>query len=217
MISLFQDRKQAGRLLAKALKSKGIAFDLVMAIPRGGVVIGEEVADCFGKPLDVIMVKKIDDPCLPEYAIGAVTPDGEILVHEGIDKELIVRDHDEIIRLAESIKNEINARLKEFRNYHQPLDPKDQRILLVDDGIASGFTIKGAVSYLRRRHASQVIIAVPVCSNSAYTSLAEIVDGIICLEIPRAFYAVGQFYQDFAGVEDSEVIESLKRFSQTSG
>lgn len=214
---MFQDRRQAGRSLAQALKSKGIDFDLVMAVPRGGVIVGEEVASCFGKPLDVVMAKKIDDPCLPDYAIGAVTPDGEILLHEGVDNELIARDHDEIIKLAERIKNEINSRLKEFRNYHQPLNPKDKRVLLVDDGIASGFTIKGAVSYLQRLQARQVFIAVPVCSNSAFTSLSKIVDEIICLEIPRAFYAVGQFYQDFAGVEDSEVIESLTRISQASG
>ncbi|MEN6391491.1 MAG: phosphoribosyltransferase family protein [Syntrophomonas sp.] len=214
MIKLFQNRRQAGRVLAQALRSKGIEFDLVMAVPRGGVVVGEEVAAGFGKPLDVVMVKKFDDPCLPEYAIGAVTPDGEILLHEGVDKELVARDHEEIMKLAESIKNEINLRLKKFRNYHQPTDPKDRRILLVDDGIASGFTIKGAVSYLRRMKARQVFIAVPVCSGSAFTSLSKIVDEIICLEIPPAFYAVGQFYQDFAGVEDSEVIESLTRISQ---
>lgn len=216
MSNLFQDRRQAGRSLAHALKTKGIDFDLVMAVPRGGVVVGEEVALCYGKPLDVVMVKKIDDPCLPEYAIGAVTPDGEILLYEGIDNELIARDHDEIMKLAETIKNEINSRLKEFRNYHQPLDPKDKRILLVDDGIASGFTIIGAVSYLRRMKAKQVSIAVPVCSNSAFLSLSKIVDEIVCLEIPRSFYAVGQVYQDFAGVEDSEVIDSLTRVSQAS-
>lgn len=213
---MFQDRRQAGRSLAQVLQSKGIEFDLVMAVPRGGVLVGEEVAAFFGKPLDVLMVKKIDDPSLPEYAIGAVTPDGEILLHDGIDNDLIARDHDEIIKLAESIKNEINARLKEFRNYHRPLDPNDKRILLVDDGIASGFTVKGAVSYLRRMKARKVLLAVPVCSNSAFSSLSKIVDDIVCLEIPQAFYAVGQFYQDFAGVEDSEVIDSLKRVSHTS-
>lgn len=213
---MFQDRNQAGRMLAQALKNKGLEFDLVMAVPRGGVVIGEEVAASFKKPLDVVMVKKIDDPCLPEYAIGVVTPDGEILLHDGIDNELIARDQEEIMKLAESIKNEINLRLKEFRNYHQPCDARDKRILLVDDGIASGFTIKGAVSYLRRMKAKQVFIAVPVCSNSAFTSLSKFADEIICLEIPPAFYAVGQFYRDFSGVEDSEVIESLIRVAQAS-
>lgn len=216
VIDLFQDRRQAGRSLAQALHSRGTQFDLVMAIPRGGVLVAAEVAASFGKPLDVVMVKKIDDPCLPEYAIGAVTPDGEILLHQGIDCDVIARDHDEIAKLAEIIKNDINYRLKKFRNYHQPLDPQNQRILLIDDGIASGFTIKGAVSYLRRMKARAVIIAVPVCSNAAFANLINSADDIICLEIPRAFYAVSQFYKDFAGVEDSDVIDSLKRLSQIS-
>ncbi len=191
------------------LQNQGVEFDVVMAIPRGGVAVAEEIASHFKKPLDIVMVKKIDSPHSYDEAIGAVTPDGEIILHKYINREFI--DIDNVHELAAQVVKDINSRLNTFRSYRPPVEIKGKRILLVDDGIASGFTMKAAVSYLRRMQASEVIIAVPACSRNAYLVLTDIANGIQCINVPDNFYAVGQFYEDYTVVEDHDVIAALER------
>ena len=206
---MFKSRQEAGQKLSVILKQIKLDFDIVMAIPRGGVIVADEIAREFKVQLDVVLAKKIGSANLPEYAIGAVAPDGEIFLHERItDKDLI--NQEEIAYLTERIKREVNHRLNMYRNSRKAIDIDGKKVLLVDDGIATGFTVKAAISYLRRQKASRVYITVPVSSKSAYLDLKDAADHILVIEIPDNFYAVGQFYEDFSEIDDREVIEILK-------
>ena len=207
---MFINRREAGHLLARALEDKQIQFDLVLGIPRGGMAVAEVIATYFSCPLDVVMAKKIASPSWEEFAIGAVTPDGEILIHERVQK-FISTDGATIEKLAQKVRTDIEGRLKGFRGQRPPIELSGKNILLVDDGIATGFTLKAAVKYLQRQTEGKIIVAVPVSSKNAYLNLLEEVDQLIALEIPENFYAVSQFYKDFTAVEDREVIEILKR------
>lgn len=207
---MFTNRKEAGHLLARILEDKQIEFDLVLGVPRGGVEVAEVIAAYFNRPLDVVMAKKIASPSWEEFAIGAVTPDGETLISERTQK-IINTDSAAIEKLAQKVKENIDNRLKWYRGQRPPLDLQGKNILLVDDGIATGFTLKAAVKYLQRQTEGKIIVAVPVSSKNAYLDLLEEVDQLIVLEIPENFYAVSQFYQDFTAVEDREVIDMLER------
>lgn len=207
---MFKNRREAGYMLAEELAKNEIEFDVVLAIPRGGVVVGEIIATRFNKPLDVVMARKIGSPNWEEFAVGAVTPDGHILVHDRV-KGMMDGDTDTVTRLAERVRRNIVEWLKVFRGTRPPLDLKEKRVLLVDDGIATGFTVKAAVDYILRSEAREVIIAVPVSSPGAYSHLIGEVKEVVALAVPQEFYAVGQYYDDFRSVEDQEVVEILKR------
>lgn len=205
---MFKNRQEAGNLLAKMLREKGWGFDIVLGIPRGGVVIARQIAKQFNCPLDVILAKKIGSPSLPEYAVGAVTPDGEVLVHERLN-HLWEEQRDPIHRLAQSVQKEINRQLDLFRSNRKPILLEGLQILLVDDGIVTGFTIKAAILFLKRQGVSKIRIAVPVCSQNAYRTLNKEADEILSLYIPQQMYAVSQFYEDFSDVEDGEIIDAI--------
>lgn len=216
VIKVFKNRTEAGEQLAEFLKEKGIEIDVVMAIPRGGVVVAEVIADAFRLPLDVVMVKKLGSPYFPDYAMGAVTPDGEIIRHQNARENMIETDQNTIDKLAAMVMGDINLRLNTFRSCRPAVSVKGKAVLLVDDGIATGFTMKAAVRYLTKQEARQVVVAVPVCAVNAYHNLKEEVENMISLKIPTNFYAVSQFYQDFSAVEDHEVIEALRRSNPQS-
>lgn len=207
---MFKNRREAGYLLAQALEKQKVDFDIVLGVPRGGVVVAEAVAAYFDCALDVVLARKFGSPNWEEYAVGAVAPDGEILIHERV-RELIDTDMAVITRLAEKVRHDINERLDFFRSQRPPIALKGRKVLLTDDGIATGFTLKAAVRYLNRQETAGVTIAVPVSSRSAYLDLAEVVDQMLVLEQPENFYAVSQFYEDFATVEDEAVVQILKR------
>lgn len=207
---MFKNRREAGYLLAQALEKQAVDFDIVLGVPRGGVVIAEVVATYFDCAMDVVLARKVVSPNWEEYAVGAVAPDGEILIHERV-RDLIDTDTAIINRMAEKVRYDINEKLSFYRSQRPPIDLKGKRVLLTDDGIATGFTLKAAVRYLKRQETSGVIIAVPVSSRNAYLDLVEVVDQMIVLEQPENFYAVGQFYQDFTPVIDEIVVEIIKR------
>lgn len=207
---MFTNRREAGHLLARTLEDKHTEFDLVLGIPRGGVAVAEVIASYFNCPLDVVMAKKIASPGWDEFAVGAVTPDGETLIPERAQK-IIDTDSTAMEILAQRVKINIDERLKHYRGHRPPLDLQGKNILLADDGIATGFTLKAAVKYLRRQTDGKITVAVPVSSKNAYLNLLDEVDQLIALEIPDNFYAVSQVYQDFTEVEDREVIDILKR------
>lgn len=206
---MFRDREEAGTLLAQALHQNGWVFDIVLGIPRGGIVPARQVADAFAKPLDVLLAKKMGSPSLPEYAVGAVTPDGEILVHERL-QALWEEQREPIQRMAQTVQRELNRQINLLRSHTEAVPLQGRRVLLVDDGIATGFTIKAAIRYLKRQGVSEIRIAVPVCSQNAYRTLSEEADAIMALHIPERMYAVSQHYQDFSSVEDREVIQILR-------
>ncbi|MEN6462436.1 MAG: phosphoribosyltransferase family protein [Syntrophomonas sp.] len=207
---MFVDRREAGKLLTAKLKEIGCQFDVILAVPRGGIVVADEIATGFQCELDVILARKIGSPDLPEYAVGAVTPDGEVLIHEKVRKLMNIKE-DKLHQLTVSVQREINNRLNLYRNYRLPVHIRNRKVLIVDDGIATGFTMKAAIKYLRRENVSEIIMAVPVTSRAAYSSLSHEVDHLVVLLMPDEFLAVGQFYQNFAAVEDDEVIAILKK------
>lgn len=199
----FTDRLEAGEKLAEELMGK---YDLVLAIPRGGVVVGKVVADRLGLPLGVVVTKKVGAPGQEELAVGAMGPDGRVVW----DRALLERLDLNTDELAAQIKN---AKLK-IKNYKAKFPPspklrRTSKIILVDDGVATGSTMKAAVAWLRRQGVARIVVAVPVCAPEAYGQLARLADELVCLVVPEDFGAVGQFYEHFPQVTDDEVVAIL--------
>ena len=206
---MLKNRIEAGRQLSqKILESLEIKNALVLAIPRGGVVVGFEIAKKLGCTLDVAIAKKITPPDHPEYAVGAITHEGTI--YEGPhwkNYSRIVNFQNEI----EKKKNEAKRRLVEYRgDAKYSLDGKT--IILVDDGIATGATVFVLLKWLEKQKTNQIILAVPVIASNTYEKLQKYVDMIFALEIPTEFSSVGQFYKEFDQVSDNEVKALLEKF-----
>lgn len=182
---------------------------IVLAIPRGGIVVGYEVAHKLRIPLDVIVPRKIGAPFNPELAIGAVTEDGTMI----LDRKLV-----EYLRVSEShIKEEserqqleIKRRLRLYRGDTPFPNLKDLYVILVDDGIATGATIKAALASIRKKAPKSVVLAVPVAPPSTLRELKKDADAAVCLATPEPFYAIGQFYRDFDQTSDEEVKRLLQ-------
>lgn len=188
-------------MLAKRLKN--IGGDLILAIPRGGVVVAYEVAKELNLPLDIIVTRKIGAPHQPELALGAVDADGEIVGELG--------EFGEIKEIIEREIGEIKRREKLYRGGKKALKVDSKVVILVDDGIATGATTLAAINYLKRHQVGQIILAVPVVSQKVREELAKKVDRTVVLHAPFSFQAVGQFYDQFNPVSDAEVVELLAR------
>jgi len=212
-MAYFADREEAGKRLASAFVDFEGKNAIVLAIPRGGVVVGFEIADKLTLPLDVIIPRKIGALDNPELAIGAMTEDGTIILDEGLVSYLGVSR--EYIR-AESVrqKSEIERRLKVYRGNEPYPNLKGRDVIVVDDGIATGSTMKAALASVRNKGARTVIVAVPVGPPSTIDELNKLADRVICLYTPEYFQALGQFYVDFNQTSDEEVIELLKQNKQ---
>jgi putative phosphoribosyl transferase len=208
---IYKDRKDAGLQLASRLtKYKDREDVLVLALPRGGVVIGYEVAKALNCLLDVIIIRKIGFPGQTELAIGAVSETGAVVLNEDIISTYTVSKEyieEEISRQ----KKEISRRITLYRSGKgiPPLDGKI--IILVDDGVATGATIKAAISTLKKEKIVRLVAALPVSSKDAEEEIKKTVDEWVCPETPLDFAAVGNYYQDFTQVSDEEVVELLKQ------
>jgi len=206
---MFKDRIDAAQqLLPKLEKYKGNPDAVLLAIPRGALEIGAILRDKLELPLDIVATKKISAPGNEEYAIGVVEPDGKYQVNEGVVKMYGIPENyikDEAQRLTHMIKR----RYQDYRGDKPLPDLKDKIAIIVDDGIATGFTTIAAVQYIRRQNPKKIVLAVPVSADDSYKKLKAIVDEIICLEISENFYAVGQFYENFAQVSDEEAKQLL--------
>lgn len=207
---LFEDRRDAGERLSERLTKYRGAKAVVLAIPRGGVVIGDVMARALGLPLDVIITRKIGAPGNPEFAIGAVSQDGTRYLDESTISALGVSEDYIEENVAEQIA-EIARRTKDYRGSNV-YDLKGKTAILVDDGIATGHTAMAAVKYARKLGPSKLVFVAPVSSRSATARLAAIVEEFVCLDTPWDFYAVGQFYKRFEQVDDNEVIRILKKY-----
>ena len=177
---------------------------IVLAIPRGGVVVGFEVAHALNISLDLIIPRKIRAPDNPELAIGALTEDGTVILDDELMKYLhvsegYVREESERQRL------EIERRLKLYRGDAPYPSLKNREVVIVDDGIATGSTMKAAVASVRMRGAKTILVAAPVGPFSSIEELKREADNVICLYTPEPFYAIGQFYEDFTQTSDEEV------------
>ena len=207
---MFANRAKAGHMLAQALAKYGMGGDrsdgraVVLGIPRGGVVVAAEVARSLSLPLDVVVATKVSSPINPEYAVGAVAADGEVLANPsaGVAPE-------EVRRLSGPAHAKALHALSMFRAGLPPLDLEGRTAIVVDDGLATGLTAIAAVGYLRRVGAAGIVLAVPVASVSAAAALRPYVDELVVLETPPGFSAVGQFYATFGQTEDAEVVALL--------
>lgn len=205
---VFENRKAAGKRLAAELLSLRSAFPIIIALPRGGVPVGYEVAEIFHTSLNVLVARKIGAPGNSEFAIGAIAEGDVKVLDESPIKHLEISKE----KLKEVIKNEkeeLKRRVALYRS-NRPLPVmKGRTIILVDDGLATGSTARAAIVSIKRRKPKQIIFATPVCAYDTELELRSLVDDVICITKPVDFSAVGQWYKNFEQVTDQEVMDLL--------
>lgn len=211
---LFKDRAEAGKKLAEKLVELDIQNTIVLALPRGGVPVGFEVAKKLKASLDVLVVRKLGSPTQPELGIGAIAPeniviyDDEAIRNLGIPKE-------EIRYIEEVERKELQRRIKIYRGRELMPDLRGKTVILVDDGLATGVTARAAVKYILEHHPDKLIVAIPVCAVDSAQSIDSIIrpmkDLVICLSTPFDFSSVGLWYKNFSQVSDEEVVSLLKK------
>lgn len=205
---MFKNRVEAGQKLAEALKKfNNSPNTVILALPRGGVVVGYEVAKILNLPLDIVVPRKIGAPGDPEFAVGAITETGEMILNE----EVFGISEDYLKNEAEKEKQEAGRRLKLYRGSRPPLNLKNKAVILVDDGLATGLTMRAAIASVKKMKAKKIIVAVPVIPPDAVELIKKEADEIIYLGAPLLFGAVGAFYKEFGQTTDEEVIDLLKK------
>jgi len=214
---MFRDRVQAGRALAEALEVYAGRPDLlVLALPRGGVPVGFEVAMGLGAPLDVFLVRKLGVPGHEELAMGAIASgDVRVLNQEVVDELAIPESTIDAVARRESV--ELARREREYRDGRSAPEMRGRTILLVDDGLATGSTMRAAAIALRMRSPAAVIAAVPVGAADACQAIRREVTRVVCLSTPEPFVAVGAWFADFAETSDGEVRDLLARAARARG
>lgn len=207
---MFHDRKEAGIRLAGRLSHYRDGKDvLVLALPRGGVVTGFEIARSLRAPLDVLIIRKIGFPGQPELAVGAVSETGAVVLNRSIISSYGVSDeyiNQEVLRQ----KGEIERRINMYRKGKGMHEITGRIIVLVDDGVATGATMKAAIQTLKREDIARLVVALPVAPPETAVELGKMVDELVCLETPEGFLAVGNYYHDFTQVSDEEVVMMLE-------
>jgi putative phosphoribosyl transferase len=205
---VFQDRTDAGRQLAQRLIRYKEENPLVLGLPRGGVVVGHEVAAALGAPLDVLVARKLGAPMQPELGIGAVAPGGVLLLDDPVIGYLGISPV-QIDRIVEQEQAEMERRLRLYRGDRPPPRLEDRMVILVDDGLATGVTARAAVQSVRQRHPAKIVLGVPVCAAETAHLFRELVDELTCVHTVSDFRAVGCWYHDFDQTSDEEVIRLL--------
>ncbi len=206
----FKNRKEAGKKLAKKLLEYRRKTTIVFAIPRGGVVTAYEIAKKLDAPLDIIIPRKIGAPGNQELAIGAVTEDGTTILNTRLVTMLGISDAYIESEKTKQIE-EIKRRVKTYRGEQLPKDFGGKIVILVDDGIATGATVRAAIHSLLKGNPSFIIVAIPVGPPDTLKELKQEVDKLICLVSYEPFFSIGQFYVDFSQVPDKDVITLLKK------
>jgi putative phosphoribosyl transferase len=212
----FANRLEAGRLLADQLFFHKIQGDaVVLALPRGGVPVGFAIAERLDLPLDVVVARKLGVPWQPELAMGAIAGPVRVL-DERLIREFDIED-EAIDRIVRREQEEAKRREELYRGGRPPLKIRGRSVILVDDGVAMGSTMTAAARYVRSFNPALSIIAVPIGSRQACLRLTSEADDVVCLTAPEPFYAVGQWYQDFRPVSDTEVQNFLAECRHGSG
>jgi putative phosphoribosyl transferase len=211
MISRFEDRADAGRRLAKVLGQYANRSDvIVLALPRGGLPVGLEVAQALNAPLDVFVVRKLGLPWQEELAMGALASGGVRILDDDLIRAAHVSEED-IQRVTAIEQAELERRERRYRDGRAFPNLAGKTVLLVDDGLATGSTMRAAVAALRVEKPARVVVAVPVASPETCDAFRSIADDIVCAETPEPFIAVGLWYEDFSQTTDDEVHEILER------
>jgi predicted phosphoribosyltransferase len=201
---MFKDRYDAAKQLVVRLEKYKNKNGIILAVPRGGVPLGYEVAKTLDLPLEIILSKKIGHPSNPEFAIGSVTLNGPIIDESAkeVSKEYIKTESERILKT-------LKEKFKLFMGNRKPTELKDKTVIIVDDGIATGNTILATIEAIKKSKPKEIVIAVPVAPPSTIRRLSGFADEVICLLTPENFMGVGQFYENFSQVSDEEVIQLL--------
>jgi putative phosphoribosyl transferase len=213
---LFRDRTEAGRVLAHRLAAYANYPDaVVLALPRGGVPVAFEIAEALNLPLDIVVVRKLGVPGHEEFAMGAIASGGARILNQDLIRQLSLRD--EIIEhIVAREQRELERRERTYRGQRSVLDVRDRIIIIVDDGLATGSSMRAAIAALRQKQPAKLIVAVPVGARITCSELEVLADEVICLETPENFSAVGLWYRDFSQIPDEEVIDLLERNRKNS-
>ena len=211
MSARFQNREEAGRILAAKLMLYANRPDtLILALPRGGVPIGYEIARALNLPLDVIIVRKLGVPGREELAMGAIASGGVRVLNRSVIESLrIPPDSLEAVEKREAL--ELMRREATYRGNRQPASIKGKTVILVDDGVATGSTMRVAISALREQHAGRIIVATPVAPPTVRWEMEALVEDFVALVMPEDFFGVGQWYEEFTQVSDDTVYELLRK------
>jgi predicted phosphoribosyltransferase len=203
---IFKDREEAGKLLGEFLKS--FNFDkensIILAIPRGGVPVAYQVSKALNIPFSLVIVKKLAPLSEPEAAFGAIAPDGTVYIDEHLMRYMGVSE-EELEIVKEKALSEIKRRIKDYLKNKEP-DVKGKDVIIVDDGIATGYTAMVAAMYVKKKGANNVYLAVPVCPADSISRVKKVFDDVFCLHpVETPFFAVGSYYQDFHQLTDEEM------------
>ena len=210
----FVNRREAGIELASRLaKYRGGDDVVVVALPRGGVPVAYEIAEALDAPLDVFVVRKLGMPGHPEFAIGAIASGGVRVLTEDVIRWYRIPDS-VIDAIARQELAELERREREYRRGRPPIDLRDRVVILVDDGLATGSTMRAAVEAVRAHKPARVVVAVPVGAPATCEEFADITDEIVCARTPEPFSAVGLWYRDFSQTTDEEVRALLEEHAQ---
>lgn len=207
----YRNRENAGQDLAKRLKTYVNGPDgVVLALPRGGINVAFEVAKALNLPLDVVVVRKLGVPDQPELAMGAIASGGVRVLNQQLMRQAQI-SNERIESVAQQEVKELMRQERLYRNGRPPVDLEHKTVILIDDGLATGATMRAAITAIREQKPQQIIIAVPVATPSMCQELESEVDEIICLKTPEPFISVGTWYDDFSQTTDEEVIQLLSR------
>jgi putative phosphoribosyl transferase len=211
---IFADRREAGRFLAEKLAAYADRPDvLVLALPRGGVPVAYEVARALHAPLDVFLVRKLGLPGHEELAMGAIASGGVIVLNEDVVGALGI-PRDLIERVAAAEQQELERRERAYRDNRPPPDVRGRTVILIDDGLATGSTMRAAVAALRKLGPARIIVAVPIGAPETCAEFEQEADDVLCAVTPQPFYAVGLWYRDFSQTTDEEVHELLEQAAE---
>lgn len=210
----FKDRTEAGKKLARRLRAYAERKDaIVLGIPRGGVPVAFEVATELSLPLDVFVLRKLGVPGHEELAFGAIASGGARVLDREITEVLGISEA-EIERVTANERNELMRRELAYRGGRPPLNIKGLTVIVVDDGIATGSSLRAGIRALRQLKPGKIVIGAPVAPLGTFNRLKSEADDVVCVEVSESFFAIGQFYEDFSQVSDREVIELLKKSHQ---